>query len=447
MTASASQKPYRLIALGRLPAATRDAMGDTLGSFSAMALEPGSWRATARGYSGVLVTLGDRGFNVPEDGRFSDFATRVHRIAFDLKGAKLALSPRATSYVRDEKGGLTTGLDPGLGTAKQFGALLPSPEKGAAAGRLSIDSEGLALCADKRFFISDEFAANIYACAPDGRMTGVITPPDAFVPSRKGTVCFSSREAKVDRGRAPNDGFEGLSLSPDGKTLYALLQAPLVQDRKGKPASHRFTRLLAYDVSGRHIPQRPKAHYVVELPLFKETQGGAAEIVESNEIVALGGGKFLVLVRESFGFGAKARHKKRSIAFKQVMVGSLDGATNIAGMKYERKARSVLDGGALDKGLVPMRLRPFLNIADEVELNRVGLTTRSRSWRYQQLSAKWESLVLSPPLDAKRPRERLLFVGNDNDFRTRKGFMPDGSYDGGFEHDNLVLVYRVTLPA
>ena len=49
--------------------------------------------------------------------------------------------------------------------------------------------------------------------------------------------------------------------------------------------------------------------------------------------------------------------------------------------------------------------------------------------------------------DAKRPRERLLFVGNDNDFRTRKGFMPDGTYDGGIDHDNMVLVYRVSLPA
>ncbi len=441
------QKPYRLIALGRLPAATRDAMGDTLGSLSAMALEPGSWRATKRGYSGVFVTLGDRGFNVPEEGRFSDFATRVHRIAFELKGAKLTLTPRDTRYVRDEKGGLTTGLDPGSGTTKQFGARLPSPEKGAAAGRLSIDSEGLALCADKRFFISDEFAANIYACAADGRMTGVITPPDAFVPSRKGTVCFSSREMRIDRGRAPNDGFEGLSLSPDGKTLLALLQAPLMQDRKGKLAWQRYTRLLVYDVSGRQLPRQPKAHYVVELPLFSEARGGTAEPAEANEILALGGGKFLVLARESFGFGAKAHHKGRPIAFKQVLMGSLDGASNIAGMKYERKARSLLSGGALDKGLVPVRLRPFLNIADEAELNRVGLTTRARSWRYKQLSAKWESLVLSPPLDAKRPRERLLFVGNDNDFRTRKGFMPDGTYDGGIDHDNQVLVYRVTLPA
>jgi hypothetical protein len=91
-------------------------------------------------------------------------------------------------------------------------------------------------------------------------------------------------------------------------------------------------------------------------------------------------------------------------------------------------------------------LEPFVDIAEETELNRVELSAKTGRKGFQQLSAKWESLVLSPALDAKRPRERLLFVGNDNDFRTRTGFMPDGAYDGGIEHDNLVLVYRVTLP-
>ena len=189
------------------------------------------------------------------------------------------------------------------------------------------------------------------------------------------------------------------------------------------------------------MPQQPKAHYVVELPTF-----GEDDVAEANEIVSLGGSNILVLARESYGFGAKARFKGRAVQFKQVLAGSLTGATNIASTRYERKARSVMDGSSLEKEIAPVRLRPFLNIADEGELNRVGLTTRARSWRYKQLSAKWESLVLSPPLDAKRPRERLLFIGNDNDFRTRQGFMPDGAYNGGFDHDSMVLVYRVTLP-
>jgi len=106
-----------------------------------------------------------------------------------------------------------------------------------------------------------------------------------------------------------------------------------------------------------------------------------------------------------------------------------------------------MDDGDLNRAIAPVRLQTFVDITDEVELNRVGLTAVAGPSRYQLLSAKWESLVLSPTLDPHRPNERLLFIGNDNDFRTRSGLMPDGPYDGDFEHDNLVLVYRITLPS
>jgi hypothetical protein len=186
---------------------------------------------------------------------------------------------------------------------------------------------------------------------------------------------------------------------------------------------------------------------VIELPLCGGRPGveevAAAEV---NAIAALGGGRFLLLARESFGFGAKERNADKPIVFKQVMAGSLDGASDIAGSKYERRAKPVAPEGELERDIVPVRLEPFVDIADEEELNRVGLSARRATRERALLSAKWESMVLSPPLDPKKPRERLLFVGNDNDFRTRNGFMPDGRYDGGIEHDNMVLAYRVTLP-
>jgi hypothetical protein len=226
-----------------------------------------------------------------------------------------------------------------------------------------------------------------------------------------------------------------------------MLQNPLVQDRKGEPTLRRYTRLLVYNISGKTLPRAPEAHYVVELPLHGEAIGGPmTEAAEANAIDALENGKFLVLTRESFGFGAKERHKHKSIVHKQVMFGTLEGATNIAGSKFERKAKSIVKGGELNSAITPMRLTPFLDIADEEELNRVGMTAKSGNRRHQLLSAKWESLVLSPALDKKRPRERLLFIGNDNDYRTRKGFMPDGAYDAEFEHDNFVLAYRIRLP-
>ena len=204
---------------------------------------------------------------------------------------------------------------------------------------------------------------------------------------------------------------------------------------------------MIYDVSTARLPRKPKAHYVVELPLHAEkARGPAKEASEANEIVALEGGRFLVLTRESFGFGAKEHNRRKPIVHKQIATGSLDGASDLSGSRYERKAKSIMDDGELDDGIVPVRLETFVDIADEAELNRVGLSAKAGRKSFQLLSAKWESLVLSPMLDAKRPRERLLFVGNDNDFRTRSGFMPEGAYDGGIEHDNLILVYRVTLP-
>lgn len=443
-----ANKAYRLAALGRLAADTRDNMGDTLGSFSGLSLEGGSWRVTGEGCAGVFVALPDRGFNVPEEGRFSDYPTRVHRIAFELRGAKLSLTHLGTRFMRDANGALMTGLDPGANVGEQLGALVPSPKKGRAAGRLCVDSEGIAIAKDGRLFVSDEFSANIYCFSPDGELQHIIAPPEAFVPYVEGEVNFSSADGtKVKRGRTPNDGLEGLSLTPDGRELYALLQSPLAQDRKGPLKSRRYTRLLVYDVPAGAWPSTPKGHYVIELPLCGG-RPGAEEIVaaEVNAIAALGGGRFLLLARESFGFGAKERNADKPIVLKQVMAGSLNGASDIVGSKYERRAKPVAPEGELERDIVPVRLEPFVDIADEEELNRVGLSARRATRERALLSAKWESMVLSPSLDAKKPRERFLFVGNDNDFRTRHGFMPDGRYDGGIEHDNMVLAYRVTLP-
>jgi len=442
-------KAYRLVALGRLPAATRDTMGDTLGSFSGLSLEAGSWRASGEGCAGVFVALPDRGFNVPEDGRFSDYPTRVHRIGFELRGGKLSLSHLGTRFMRDANGALMTGLDPGPNVGEQLDVLVPSPKKGRAAGRICVDSEGIAIAKDGRLFVSDEFAANVYCFSPEGDLQHIIAPPEAFVPYVGGEVNFSSADGtKPKRGRAPNDGLEGLSLTPDGRELYVLLQAPLMQDRRGPAETQRYTRLLVYDVPARGWPSSPKAHYVVELPLCGG-RPGAEEVaaVEVNAISAQGGGRFFVLGRESFGFGAKERNAGKPIVFKQVLMGSLDGASDIVGSKYERRAKPVAPDGVLESDIAPVRLTPFVDIADEEELNRVGLSSKRATRERALLSAKWESMVLSPPLDPKKPRERFLFVGNDNDFRTRSGFMPDGRYDGGFEHDSMVLAFRVTLPA
>ncbi len=54
---------------------------------------------------------------------------------------------------------------------------------------------------------------------------------------------------------------------------------------------------------------------------------------------------------------------------------------------------------------------------------------------------------LVPVLEPAAPHDYFLFVGNDNDFIARRCRMSGQSCDSGFDNDNWILVYRLTLPA
>jgi hypothetical protein len=56
---------------------------------------------------------------------------------------------------------------------------------------------------------------------------------------------------------------------------------------------------------------------------------------------------------------------------------------------------------------------------------------------------------LVPALDPAHPRDFFLFVANDNDFMTQRGFHAGASYRdaGGVDLDTMFLVFRVTLAA
>ena len=144
------------------------------------------------------------------------------------------------------------------------GARLPFDPLGT---RNSLDAEGLVLSPLGGFWVSDEYGPNIYYFSPSGRMLSAIAPPAAFIPRRNGTISFSSdnppifNESEIinpenpDSGRANNQGFEGLTLSPDGRTLSVLLQTSLVQDGGDNDATRNYPRLLTYDVT---IPLLPR---------------------------------------------------------------------------------------------------------------------------------------------------------------------------------------------
>jgi hypothetical protein len=432
-----------LVGTGQLPAGTVDFLGDTLGSFSSLQIAPGSWKRVGDHYEGILWTLPDRGRNDPAANLFFDYEARLERlrIRFTPGDGRLTLIPDGGLALRDFRGRPFSGADPGAGTVTERGMVLPAPASGVGSGKVSIDAESLQFTRDGGFYVGDEYAANVYSFDRRGRLRGVIQPPAAIAPRRDGRPDFGSLHTP-QTGRRNNQGVEGMSLSPDGRTLFVALQSALVQDSaNGNAAGRTDIRVLVYDVSRTPTPTRPVALYVVQLPAYNDEGNGGApnRTAAQSEIRAIDDHRFLILSRDSAGLGAEG---KAPIIYKSILLVDLSGATNLAGTAYDTGTTSLLQqpaSTALRPGIVPADRVELVNMLNPVQLARFGLSVEA-------LSEKWEAMDLVPVLEPDHPADYFLLVGNDNDFIARRCRMSGQSCNSDFDNDSRILVYRVSLP-
>jgi len=444
LSASAAE----LVAAARIPSDARDSRNETLGGIgSGMALVPGSWAKNGSGYRARLAMLPDRGWNTEGT---SDYQARLQMFDIVLTPKSgdghedgLLLSYRKTLLLSDADGKLTTGLDPAAIRAAK-GAM---PELPAAAnGRVSMDSEAVALLPGGSAWVGDEYGPYIYRFDKKGRMRGAIRPPDAFIPIRQGKESFSANSpphgehydlGSPDSGRQDNQGLEGMGLSPDRKYLFAMNQSALVQDLDPAAAktSRRHVRLLQYDLSG-HAP-RLVHEYAVALPLYDGNL-----VAAQSELLALDDHRLLLLCRDS---GGGFTGKRDASHFRRVMMVDLSGATDIAG-RFDERGDSIAPKGVLRPDIVSAGLTTVLDMNDNAQLGRFGLHNGAPDDSHD-LYEKWESMALAPALDPKAADDFFLFIGSDNDFITQHGMMAGKPYaDGsGANVDSLILVYRVTL--
>ena len=240
-------------------------------------------------------------------------------------------------------------------------------------------------------------------------------------------------------GRQNNQGLEGLSVSPDGRTLFALLQSAARQDGgTGGTGPRRHTRLLAYDLTVAGNPTL-KGEYVVALPTF--LLGTATRVPAQSEMLAINSTQFLVLARDGNGRGIASA----TSLYRSILVYDISGATNIAGTAYDTPTTPVAPGGVLAAGIVPATSAVLVDMNNAAQLAKFGLNNGPVD-NVNTLSEKWEALALVPAFDPGAPNDWFLFVGNDNDFITTNGFQDGAPYTAAFDNDNMVLVYRVTIP-
>ena len=451
-----------LVAAGSLPAGTVDFLGDTLGSFSSLAIEPGSWKRDGDTYTGVLWTLPDRGRNDPEHNVFFDYRGRLHRFRFTMKlgspaheaaptAGTVSLQVDGGRELRDFDGRPFTGAEPAMGLRKERGIVLPSPAGGIGAGKVSLDAESLQFTRDGGFYVGDEYAANVYRFDAKGKLTGIIVPPKAVRPlDANGKPDFTSLKPPVT-GRRNNQGVEGMALSPDGTRLFVVLQSALIQDTAtrdapGDASGRALTRVLVYDVRHDGVPKTPVGHYVVQLPVYADRGDGGVpnKTAAQSEIRVLDNHTFLMLSRDGNGYGAEGG---KPIVYKSVLLVDTDGASNLAGTRCETSTASILrKDGTLRDDIHTASWRPLVNLLDPTDLARFDLGIEADRKGMAQLSEKWEAMDLVPALDPARPDEWFLLVGNDNDFIAKHCVMDGQNCDSTIDNDNRILVYRLTLP-
>lgn len=442
-----------LVGVGRMPSDLKDKFGETFGSFSAFTFQPGSWQRNANGsYSGTLFTQPDRGYNAVGT---TNYVPRFNKITVAFTPApagstaqtQVGLTLADTIKFTESDGTPMTSLDPtSAGTGTRAG--LPAMPQ-AFNGRLALDAEGIVVNADGSIWVSDEYGPYIFRFTADGRLISAIRPPEAITPKRNGADSFASNNpgpgqaapvpANPTTGRQNNQGLEGLSVSPDGRTLFALLQSAARQDGgTGGTGPRRHTRLLAYDLTVAGNPTL-KGEYVVPLPTY--SLGAATLVPAQSEMLAINNTQFLVLARDGNGRGVASP----TSLYRSILVYDISSATNIAGTAYDTTTTPIAPGGVLAAGIIPATSAVLVDMNNAAQLAKFGLNNGPVD-NANTLSEKWEALALVPAFDPSAPNDWFLFVGNDNDFITTNGFQDGAPYAAAIDNDNMVLVYRVTIP-
>ena len=261
------------------------------------------------------------------------------------------------------------------------------------------DPEGVRVSPDgKSVFISDEYGPYVRQFdRTTGQQIKSFTLPanlDVSNLSPNGATEISGNTS----GRVANKGMEGLAITPDGKTLVGIMQAPLIQDA-AISASNKLVRIVTIDVATGATKEFG----------YKLTTGSGV-----SEIVAINDHQFLVDERDGKGLGDGS-----TAVVKQFFKIDTTNAVDITG----------LTGAAAAAAAIVKTTPPVLDLVQA--LNIPG----------NQIPAKIEGLAFGPDVTLNNVNLHTLFVANDNDF------LPDTSgpnqfYVFGFTDGDLPGLHR-----
>jgi Esterase-like activity of phytase len=339
--------------------------------------------------SNQFFAISDRG----PGGGLIDFIPRIQsfRLGIDRNsGAISNFRLTGTTLLQTASGGNFTGLNP----------LLANGNSGVLGN--SLDPEGLVRLSNGNYLISDEYGPSLIEFNAAGReIRRFATPANLLPRTAGGALDFTNGRPTIVNGRQDNRGFEGLTISADGKTAFAILQDPLVNEgAQNDGRRSRNLRIVSYDVAS----GQPGAQYIYELEsiasinanlpagqTFSATNQGRSIGVSS--IHALADGRFVVLERDNRGLGVDDPILANAVGLKSAFVIDLANATDVASI-------SLAGNSNLPAGVRAVTKTPFLDI--RAKLLAAGIS----------LPEKLEGLAFGPRL-ANGGVSLILITDND----------------------------------
>lgn len=303
----------------------------SIGNFEGVQLPGGAFGsslAPVPGHPNEFFGLEDRGPNVE-----SPLSTSTQTIdvlpkpAYDPSIARFAFEDGEAELVeriplRDGNGHPFSGL---------VNSLAPTGEQIESLQGITLahdpdgyDPEGLVALPDGTFWVSDEYGPFVTHFTAQGREISRLSP------YRTGPEALPAELRK----RVPNRGMEGLTITPDGRTLVGMMQSSLQQaDLEGaNPKKDTPTRIVTYNL------YTHKTHEYLFLLDEPATTG-----VANSEITALSNSTFLIDERDG--------NFPSATGYKKLWEVNLEGATDVGpeakvtGATYDGEAGGLLIGG------------------------------------------------------------------------------------------------------
>jgi len=359
--ASGSQLPYTVlrsdIINGAKPAETFEIRNGGYGSSA----------AAHPTHKNQFYALTDRGPNATyKDGKMFPVPDYTPRIGlFEIQGDG-SVKQLKEILLKDRDGNVISGLPnpASLGGTGEIpydvdGNVIKDASGNTKLDDYGLDSEGLAALKDGTFWVSDEYGPHMVHYDKNGKEIGRINP---FADDTRNTYTLPAEFGK----RWANRGMEGLTITPDQKTLVGIMQSSL--DNPTKAVRGTLTRIVTVDLDSGAMKQ-----YLYKQEIAKNS---------NSEITALGNDTFLIIERDGNFYDAANPTSVMKHVYKITLSSGteIEGMSLATGMVQDAALGLTIDGKTLEevalasgwealaaKGIVPVSKSLVVDMVAEVD--------------------------------------------------------------------------------